>query len=123
MANIYLGTTHFGKLGEKTSFILKGFGRLCVGDMVAYTDRNNTLNFSFVARDERGYFIMGWGGSSIEQMIDLARNFRVVIPHELLTVEIMERYYPDFRITHPVKMTKQDIEVALGYEIEVVEGE
>lgn len=101
----------YGTMGEKTNH-----KNIHVGDLVVVERYGGSVYSGIIVKYNNEYFKMGAVGTLLKDY----RAIHKVLPHELVTDEILDRLH-SLHISEPKKMTLDEIQKKLGYEIEIIE--
>lgn len=114
------GDENWGTIGAPTS-ISTEHKSVCLGDIIAYKHHmSDNVCVGVVVFAQGKMTVMGSVGTDLRTL----QNIRIIVPHNLLTQEILDHNHPNcFEIEEPKKMTLAEIEKELGYSVEIVEGE
>lgn len=96
---------------------------LRTGDLVAYINGMKNIGISVVyLHPETGsYAVYGWGGIHLEQLMnDPTKEMRLVLPHNLVTQEILQFHQNSLLLLEPKELTLSEIEERLGYPIKLI---
>lgn len=109
----------YGIIGEKT-----GIGDIRVGDIVAFLSRG-AVHTSVMAKDYENdiYFPMGWKYHE-RNSSDVTDTLKTIISHRDVddhTLEIVKRSV--FSVREVKAMTLREVQEALGYPVQIVEGD